>query len=121
MKRMLQTREKKGPGLRSPLRYSGAPITVAGVELHPAQKKECDEANEKTPLSIRATMDLRVHLTLNAQINLLPAITLMDLRATRVFMHPTSARACHAKIRSKAVPREVQVIDGRAINSRLIA
>ena len=65
-------------------------------------------------------MDLGMHLILNVQINLLPAITLMDLEAIGVFMHPTFAQACHTKIQSKVVSREVRVIDGRTISSGLI-
>ena len=35
-------------------------------------------------------------------------------------MHPIFARKCKAEVRSKLIPREVRLIDGRAINSRLI-
>ena len=95
-------------------------MAATRVRPQPSQKKECDEMNDHMPLNIRTTMNPRVHLTLNAQINSLPPITFMDSGATGVFLHPTFAQACHAKIQSKAVPREVQVIDGRTISFELI-
>lgn len=65
-------------------------------------------------------MDPGAHLTLNAKINDLEALTLVDSGATGVFMHPTFALKCNAIIQTKKVPREVRVIDGRVINSGLI-
>ena len=90
-------------------------MTATRMRSQPSQKKECNEMNDHTPLSIWATMDPRVRLTLNAQINSLPAITLMDSKATGMFMHPTYAHACHAKIQFKVLPREVQVISSGLI------
>ena len=61
------------------------------------------------------------HLTLDAQIDSLKALTLVILGAIGVFMHPTFAKQCKAVVRRKVTPREVWVIDGRVINSSLIA
>lgn len=44
----------------------------------------------------------------------------MDSGATGIIMHQDFAQKCGAKVRSKWVPREVRVIDGRVINSGLI-
>ena len=61
-----------------------------------------------------------MHLALDAKINSCEALTLVDSRATRVFMHPTFVAQCNVVIRSKVRPREVQVINGQMINSGLI-
>jgi predicted aspartyl protease len=47
-------------------------------------------------LCIHATIDPETHLILNAQINLLSAITLVDSGATGVFMHSKFAQECNA-------------------------
>lgn len=59
-------------------------------------------------------------MTLNAQINSLVARTFVDSQVTEVFIHPNFVQECIAKIRPKVILREVQVINGRMINSRLI-
>lgn len=69
---------------------------------------------------MRATIDPEAYLTLKAEINGLAASTLVDSGATGIFMHPTFARECKAEVRPKLIPREVRLIDGRAINSGLI-
>ena len=119
-KKILQPRKRRGLGLKSLLWYPDTSMATARVRLQPSQKKECNQMNDQTLLSIQATMDPGMHLTLNAQINSLLVITLMDIRATGVSMHHTFAQACHAKIQSKTIPREVRVIDGRTISFELI-
>ena len=49
-------------------------------------------------LYLRATIDPNAHLTLDAQINSLKALTLINLEATGLFMHPTSAKQCKAVV-----------------------
>ena len=71
-------------------------------------------------LYLKATIDSDAHLTLDAQINSLKALTLVDSGATGVFMHPTFAKQCKAMVQCKVTPRENRVIDGRVINSGLI-
>ena len=44
----------------------------------------------------------------------------MDSGTTGLFMHPKFPQDCKAEIKTKMVPREVRVIDGRIINSGLI-
>ena len=71
-------------------------------------------------LYLCATVNPDVHLTLDAQVNSLKALTLVNSKATGVFMHPTFIKQCKAVIRCKVTPREVWVIDRRVINSGLI-
>ena len=117
---MLQSWENEGLGTEVTTSIPGHIHGCDGSEAVAFTKKECDEMNDHTLLSIQVTLDPRVHLTLNAQINWLPAITLMDSRAIGVFMHPSFAQACHAKIQSKVAPREVWIIDGKTIKFGLI-
>ena len=67
-----------------------------------------------------AIVDPDAHLTSDAQINSLKALTLIDSGAIGVFMHSTFAKQCKAVVQCKVTPREVHVIDGRVINSSLI-
>ena len=53
------------------------------------------------PLYLYTTIDLGVHLTLNAQINSQVATALVDSGATRIFMHPKFAQHCQARIKAK--------------------
>ena len=73
-----------------------------------------------TPIFLRATTDPEGHLTMDAKINSLAALTLVDSGATGMFMHPDFAAQCNTLIWPRSVPREVRVIDGRMINSGLI-
>ena len=81
-------------------------------------ESECDQIASVSYL--RATMDLEAHLILQAHINSISTLALIDSRATGIFMHPSFAQQCKAKIRQKVRPREVRVIDGRIINSGLM-
>ena len=60
------------------------------------------------------------HLTMNVHMNNVSAVALVDSGATGVFMHLDFAKRCKATIRLKATPRDVRVIDGQIINSRLV-
>lgn len=71
-------------------------------------------------LYLRATVDAEAHLTLEAEVNSVAAVMLVDSGATGVFIHPNFAQLCNAKVKPKSIPREVRVIDGRVINSGLI-
>ena len=71
-------------------------------------------------LYLRATIDSDAHLILDAQVNSLKALTLVNSGAIGVFMHPTFAKQCKAVVRCKVTPREVRVIDGRVISLGLI-
>lgn len=71
-------------------------------------------------LHLRAMIDPESHLILDCTINLVKAHSLIDSGATGIFVNPQFVKECHAEIRTKAVPREVRVIDGRMINSGLI-
>ena len=73
------------------------------------------------PLYLRATLDPSAHVTLNAEINSFPCLTLVDLGATGIFLHPSFVEQCNVVLQLKAIPREVRVIDGRMISSGLIA
>ena len=57
---------------------------------------------------------------MDAKINPLAALTLVDSGATGVFMHHDFAAQCNALIRPRNVSKEVRVIDGMMINSGLI-
>lgn len=72
------------------------------------------------PSYLRATIDPEAHLTLDARINSVPVVTLLDSEATGIFMHPNFAQECQVVIRPKKRPREVQVIDGKVINLGII-
>ena len=67
-------------------------------------------------LYLRATIDMDANLTLDAHINFLKALILVDLGAIGVFMHPNFAKQCKTVIRRKVTPREVWMIDERVIN-----
>lgn len=84
------------------------------IELSKAQEVVSDS------FYLRATIDPNAHLALDARINFLAPLALVDSGATGVFMHPTCAAQCNAVIRPKVMPREVQVIDERVINLGLI-
>lgn len=71
-------------------------------------------------LYLRAMIDPESHLILDCTINSVKAHSLIDSGATGIFVNPQFIKECHAEIRTKAVPREVRVIDGRMINSGLI-
>lgn len=72
------------------------------------------------PHYLHATTKLGAHPTVNARINSLPTITLVDSGATGIFMHQDFAQDCGAKIRPKLTPQEVWVIHNHVINSGLI-
>lgn len=72
------------------------------------------------PIDLRAANDSDLYLKLDTQINSRAATALVDPGVTRVFMHPKFARDCKAEIKTKMVPREIRVIDGRITNSGLI-
>ena len=55
-------------------------------------------------LYLRAIVDLDAHLTLDAQINSLKALTLVDSRATGVFMQPPFAKQCKAEVWREVTP-----------------
>ena len=65
---------------------------------------------------LHATIHSEAHLTLNAQINFLAAITLVHFGATGIFMHTDFAQECSAEIKPKIALRKVRVIDGQMIN-----
>ena len=71
-------------------------------------------------LYLHATLDPDAHMTLNAEINSVPSLTLVDLGATEIFMHPSFVEQCNAVLQLKAVLHEVRVIDGRMISYGLI-
>ena len=55
-------------------------------------------------LYLRATIDPNIHLALDAQINSLKALTLVDSEDTGVFMHSTFAKQCKVVVRLKVMP-----------------
>jgi len=71
-------------------------------------------------LYLRVTTAPEAHLTLEAQINSLTSVMLVDSRDTGAFMHPNFVQECKVEIKPKALLWEVWVIDGRIINSGLI-
>ena len=127
-----------GPRLKVSIRYPGTLRTAAAtiskekLKESPHQLKpralnilspilEVPEPiHSLTPLYLHATIDPKVHLTLNAQINSQAATALVDSRATGIFMNSKFAQDFQAMIKAKEVPREVRVIDGKVINSGLI-
>ena len=127
-----------GPGLKVSIRYpdtlqtTAATISKEKLRESPHQLKPralnilspilevLEPIHSPTPLYLRATIDPGVHLTLNAQINSQVATTLVDSRATRIFMNSKFAQDCQAMIKAKEVLREVRAINGRVINSGLI-
>jgi len=56
------------------------------------------------PLYLCATIDLRAHVTLEAEVNFVAALTLVDSGATGVFMHPKFAKQCNAILQPKMTP-----------------
>lgn len=115
---------RQSPGLKASSQYPGVPQTAAVTTPRWEMIKDFsgvqEHQNEAAALYLRATTDPEAQLTLNAQINFLAAITLVDSGATGIFMHPDFAQECRAEIKPKVAPREVRVIDGRMINSGLI-
>ena len=123
-RRLQRIGKRYSPGLKAGRQCPGVrkfePVTSTLCAL----PKLCNDfykyENYVPALCIHATINPETHLTLNAQINLLPAITLVDSGATGVFLHPKFAQECKADIRIKSTPRVVRVIDGRIIDSGLI-
>ena len=69
---------------------------------------------------LRATLDPRAHLPLEAEVNGMAALALVDSSATRIFIHPQFAQECGAVVRPREYLHKVRVINGRVINSGLI-
>ena len=69
---------------------------------------------------LRATGEPGMHLTLNAKFDALMATALINLGTMGIFIHPKFAKECNAIQRPKDIPREVRMIDGRVISSKLI-
>lgn len=69
---------------------------------------------------LHATIDVGVHVTLDAEVNSVAAFTLVDSGAMGVFMHVKFVEQCNAILQPKLVPRDVRVIDEWVISSELI-
>ena len=57
------------------------------------------------PLYLQSLTDLESHLILECKINSIKAYSLVDSRATGIFVHPQFAHECKAEIRAKIKPR----------------